>query len=765
MIDPQRPDYSDTPASERRSSFAYALADARVEPVVSIVTPFFNTGALFHETARSVFRQSLQQWEWLIVNDASTDPVALEVLDHYRHRDDRIRVIDLATNGGPSRARNVAYAAARTPFALQLDSDNLLEPTAAEKWWWFLQSHPRAAFVKGFSVGFGAQTYLWRDGFHNPAAFLTSNPVDVTSMVRVAAHRRAGGYDETMRDGLEDWDFWMRCAAAGEWGATVPEFLDWYRRRPNHNDRWSEWDGGARQTSFVAGLRDRYPAVTAGRFPDVTDDPPSNATLSFDVPAVNQLRKPAGPKGSASPGSGRLLLIVPWFAMGGSDKFNLDLVEMLAGRGWDVTIAATRNDPAWLSHFTRWTPDVFSLPVFLRPVDYPRFLLYLLRSRQVDVVMVAHAELGYHLLPFLRSHAPDVTFVDYLHIVEESWHDGGYPRLSIHYRNFLDLSIVSSHHLEQWLRTEGAEPDRVQVCYTGGRVVADEDLRNDRERVRQELGVSADEPLILYPARLCPQKQPKVFAGAVQLLADQGARFTCLVAGDGPDRAWLGACLKRHRLTERVRMLGPVSPARMRELMGASDICFLPSTHEGVALTLYEAMSHGCVFVGADVGGQSEVAPEPFGILLPRLRDADHEAAAYAVAISQLLNDRSGRQGMGEAARQRIADSFSLERMVETMEQAFATAGRLRRERPRAPLSHDVGQLLATRAIEHERVARLAESLWTRQAGMPPLDGGGWRLWLFRMCTHLEPAYAWGLRRGWRWLPAARERIRASLAS
>jgi glycosyltransferase involved in cell wall biosynthesis len=765
MIDPQRPDYSDTPASERRSTFTYALADARVEPMVSIVTPFFNTGALFHETARSVFRQSLQQWEWLIVNDASTDPVARDVLGQYRNRDARIRVIDLATNGGPSRARNVAYAAARTPYALQLDSDNLLEPTAAEKWWWYLQSHPRAAFVKGFSVGFGAQSYLWRDGFHNSAAFLTSNPVDATSMVRVGTHRRVGGYDETMREGLEDWDFWMRCAAAGEWGGTVPEFLDWYRRRPNHNDRWSEWDRGARQKAFVARLRARYPAVWTGAFPDVSDEPPSNATLSFDVPSVNRLQKPAGPKGPGPAGAGRLLLIVPWFAMGGSDKFNLDLVEMLTGRGWEVTIAATQNDPAWLSHFTRWTPDVFSLPAFLRSVDYPRFLLYLLRSRQIDVVMVAHAELGYHLLPFLRSQAPDVTFVDYLHIVEESWHAGGYPRLSIQYRNLLDLSIVSSRHLERWMRTEGAEPDRVYVCYTGGRVIGDDNLQGDRERVRQELGVGADEPLILYPARLCPQKQPKVFAGTLRVLADQGARVTCLVAGDGPDRAWLGTFLKRQRLTERVRMLGPVSPARMSELMGASNICFLPSTHEGVALTLYEAMSHGCVFVGADVGGQCEVASEPFGILLPRLHDPDREAAAYAVAISQVLNDRTGMQRTGEAARQRIAESFSVEHMVETMGQAFATAERLRRERPRALLSHDVGQLTATRAIEHHRVVRLAERLWTRQAGVRPLDGGGWRLWLFRMCTHFEPAYAWGLRRGWRWLPAARERIRASLAS
>jgi glycosyltransferase involved in cell wall biosynthesis len=131
MIDPQRPDYASTPASDDRAVFAYAAADARRDPVLTIVTPFFNTGALFHQTARSVMRQSLQQWEWLIVNDASTDADALQVLLQYRNSDSRIRVIDLPANGGPSRARNVGFAQAQTPYVLQLDSDNLLEPTAA----------------------------------------------------------------------------------------------------------------------------------------------------------------------------------------------------------------------------------------------------------------------------------------------------------------------------------------------------------------------------------------------------------------------------------------------------------------------------------------------------------------------------------------------------------------------------------------------------------------------------------------------------------
>ena len=71
-------------------------------------------------------RQSFQEWEWLIVNDASTRPEALAVLDAYRQADARIRVIDLPTNQGPSAARNLAFREARAPYVVQLDSDNLL---------------------------------------------------------------------------------------------------------------------------------------------------------------------------------------------------------------------------------------------------------------------------------------------------------------------------------------------------------------------------------------------------------------------------------------------------------------------------------------------------------------------------------------------------------------------------------------------------------------------------------------------------------------
>ena len=189
MIDLAHPDYTNTPASDRRPVYGYRPVDPTAPPVVTIVTPYYNTGAIFHETARSVLRQSFQQWEWIIVNDGSTDPEVLAVLDSYRNTDARIRVIDHEVNQGPSAGRNTAYRAARAAStSVQLDTDNMLEPTAIEKWIWLLESYPEFAFVKGYSVGFDAREYLWDQGFHNGGVFLEQNLVDITSALRRSVH-------------------------------------------------------------------------------------------------------------------------------------------------------------------------------------------------------------------------------------------------------------------------------------------------------------------------------------------------------------------------------------------------------------------------------------------------------------------------------------------------------------------------------------------------------------------------------------------------
>ncbi len=708
MIDPAAPDFDNTPVGTRRPHFAYAPADPCAPPQVTIITPFLDAGPVFLDTARSVLRQSFQQWEWLIVNDGSTDAGSLAILDEYRGADPRIRVIDHPVNRGLSAARNSAAGAARTPYIVQLDSDDLLEPTAVEKWWWCLESNPQLAFVKGYSVGFGAQHYLWSRGFHEGRAFLEDNLVDATSMIRYEVFQAVGGSDESIRGGLEDWDFWLRCAAAGHWGDSIPEYLNWYRRRPSQTDRWPNLRPEQRHGAFKRRLRRRYPGLWSGTFPQPAgQDGMSRGTIPDVLPCENRLRKVGR----------RLLVIVPWLTIGGADKFVLDLLSQLSRRGWETSVVTTlAGDHSGQPRATAHTPDVFVLHHFLQLRDYPRFLRYLIASRQHDLVLIHGSELGYKLLPYLRAHFPGVAFVDFTHNEERSWKEGGYPRMAVSFQDLLDLSLVSSRYLKEWMTTRGAEPGRVEVCHTN----VDGDLwRPDvarRRTTRRELGIDADTPMLLFAGRMCAQKRPLMLADTVLALERRGVRFVAVAAGDGPELPGLHAFVQRHGLEHRLRLPGAVPNDRVRDLMTAADVFFLPSEHEGIALSIYEAMATGLCVVGADVGGQRELVTPECGVLVARSTDAE-EAARYDAVLSELLSTPARRQAMGDAGRVRVQERFRLEQMGDRMATLLGAALELHETRPRPRIPLGLGRACAAEVVEHVRLARVAERLWHQHAG------------------------------------------------
>lgn len=690
------------PSSPDRPTFGAGPVDIDATPAVSIVTPFFNTSSVFGETAASVLRQTLQQWEWIIVNDGSTEPESLAELDRFREADSRIRVIDHEDNRGPGAARNTGYAAARAEFVVQLDSDDQLEPTMLEKLFWFLQSHPQYSFAKGHTVGFGAESYVWVNGFHPNEAFLEANHADVLAMVRRDVHAQVGGYDEANRDGLEDWEFWLKCAVHGYWGGTVHEPLAWYRRRGDHGDRWGNWDGGEKEEAFRVTMEQRFPSLWQGGFPQL--DPVREIPyepIPDTLPVVNQLTKDRP----------RILMILPWMTVGGADRFNLHTVEQLTREGWDVTIATTvEGDQSWEREFARFTSDTFVLDRFLRPIDYPRFLRYLTGSRSPDVVFVSNSELGYQLLPYLRAHHREPTYIDLSHAEQEDWKSGGHPQFSNLYRDQIDLSIVGSEHLRRWMIDRGGDGSRISVCHLG----IDTDLWHPDEatknRVRDEFGVQGDAPVILFAGRLVEEKQPRVIAETILELHRSGAEFRAIIAGDGPERSWIENFMADNALDARVDVLGRVTDKRMVELFQGADILFLPSEREGIALALMEAMACGMSVVAADVGGQAELVTPGTGVLLGR-DTAEREAIAYAKAISELMNDPVRRADMGERARERVVSDFSLDALASRFSSLLERAQDLRTAEPRDAVPVASARASATLAIEYHRAIRIAEGV------------------------------------------------------
>jgi glycosyltransferase involved in cell wall biosynthesis len=702
MIDFQNPDYSNTPASSRRPVYGYLRENPADPPAVSIVTPFFNTGPVFIETVESVLRQSLQQWEWIIVDDGSDDPKSLEILECLVARDPRVSIKKGKARSGPAAARNLGVAAARAGFVALLDSDDLLEPTALEKWLWFLTCHPQYAMVKGYQAGFGAHEYIWREGFHSGKAILKENLIQTGSMVRRDIYLAVGGMDEKIRGGMEDWDFWLRCANAGHWGSTIPEVLDWYRRRPSHNDRWDDWDSSKRQEAFRDELHRRYPRLLEYGFPEPkVSHPMPFAELPEQPGFANRLRR--------QPGYRYLLVLVPHFVLGGSDKFTLDLVAQLTEKhAFKVTLVSTLpSTHDWRHRFEALTPDVFTPDTFLTLRDYPRFLTYLIRSRGIDCVLVTHSQMGYQFLPFLRSHFPDVPCYDYLHIEEPTWKEGGYPAYSITYSPFLDRTITSSEHLKRWITERGIDHDKVKVVYTNIDTADWSVGKLDTAKLRQKWKLPDGVPVVLFAGRLCEQKQPDVLAAVARKLQEQKIAYLCLVAGEGEGGPWLRNYIEQHGLTS-MRLLGRCSSEEVRELLAISDIFFLPSRHEGISLALFEAMALSVPVVAADVGGQRELVTPECGFLV----DADEEQVSkYLEVLSFLLTNATARKKMGASALQRVKDHFPLDKMGCEM------AELMRGKSNAAPF--DVGSAFrqfaagyAREMVEHRRTEWVADQLW-----------------------------------------------------
>lgn len=699
MINREKPDFACSPVSPMRPHYGYAPASTTCPPVVSVLTPYYNTDESFLETACSLLRQSFQAWEWVIVDDGSTAQESLARLDLVQSADSRIRVIR-QDNRGPAGARNAAFRHSTGRYLCLLDSDDMLEPTFIEQCIWFLESNPEFGFCNSWSVNFGDEEFLWQNGFERARGYLEANSAPPLSVIRRGAFEACGGFDETIQFGHEDWDFWLRMAAAGQWGHTLPEYLEWYRKRTD--GRFAQiMDSEGVHSEFESMVQTKY-AVLNERFPTPRIRPPEPfESVSSELPFENALAKDAGIK--------RILLLIPWMVTGGADRVNLDWIELLIANGYQVSVCATLDaHHNWLHEFAKRTPDVFILPNFLRLVDFPRFILHLIHSRQIDSVLITGSTLGYQFLPYIRAFCPGVACVDLCHVEEPHWWNGGHPRFAVGYQDMLDLNIVTTGHLRDWMVGRGGERARIEVCYSG---IDLNRLERSASRIdaRAAFGFTDEIPVITFAGRICEQKRPRFLAEILHGLSAQGSVFHVLIIGDGELRPTLETLIGNFELNASVQFLGTIDHDHWLLALAASDIFLLPSQYEGISVALLEAMAMGVVPVVAAVGGQSEVVSPETGFIISH---GPTELDDYVAALANLIDDIDARQTMGQAATQRIRDDLSRDVTAATLLAILDQARHLAASEPRQSVRPRLALELATSAIEYARMSKLADSLW-----------------------------------------------------
>ncbi len=196
---------------EQKDSWLEELATKRKQaskkPDFSVIVACYNAGENLKKTIASILAQTHQNFELIVVDDASTDEKTIAALGEIENY---CTVLRLKKNGGPAKARNLGISNAKGRYIIYIDSDDLVSQFYLEKAHIAFESNKKLGVVAPSLRLFGDF-----DGFYNPLEhfsiqeLLASDRLPGQSCFRREIYDAVGGYDENLRT-HEDWDFWIK---------------------------------------------------------------------------------------------------------------------------------------------------------------------------------------------------------------------------------------------------------------------------------------------------------------------------------------------------------------------------------------------------------------------------------------------------------------------------------------------------------------------------------------------------------------------------
>lgn len=197
--------------------------------VVSIIIPCYNDAQYIEQSVQSALNQTYPNIEVIVVDDGSN----AETKAVLKKVEPKISQLITQENQGQSTARNVGINAANGEFILVLDSDDYFESSFCEE--------AVAVFSSDASIKIVTcqATLLFSDNkkkLYIPNGgdiknFMYGNCALGTSMFKKEDSLKCGGYDESMRSGFEDWEFFIRLLKSGGTAFVIQKPLYTYRKR------------------------------------------------------------------------------------------------------------------------------------------------------------------------------------------------------------------------------------------------------------------------------------------------------------------------------------------------------------------------------------------------------------------------------------------------------------------------------------------------------------------------------------------------------
>lgn len=202
---------------------------------VSIITPVYNSADYIQETAESVLNQTFKNWEWILIDDCSTDK-SLSIIQKMASKDSRIKIIVNDKNIKTALSRNRGIEIATGKYIAFIDSDDLWHPQKLEKQVYFMESNNHYFSYHSFSMFYDTERKI-RKILTVPEKISFSDLVKTSSIGSLAAMYNCKVIGKIMMpDGYkakEDYLCWLEILKRCDYAFGMTDILGYYRIHPH----------------------------------------------------------------------------------------------------------------------------------------------------------------------------------------------------------------------------------------------------------------------------------------------------------------------------------------------------------------------------------------------------------------------------------------------------------------------------------------------------------------------------------------------------
>jgi glycosyltransferase involved in cell wall biosynthesis len=591
------------------------------KPKVTVLMAVYNGEKYLRESIESILGQTYGNFEFLIINDGSTDK-SLEIIKSFK--DTRIKVVNNSKNVGVASALNKATGLIKGEYIARMDCDDTCYPDRLEKEVAILNGNKDISIIAANVVlmdAEGKENGFWTEDIKTrtheeiyrmlPNENCISNP---TVMFRTSSFAKYKYH--SFRKGSEDWDLWLQMASGGERFYKINEVLVKYRIHGSSVTAGFNRKSVYRKKNAIQ-IRYFLSKIISGHVNKFDLKVFRNGIINYIKYLLNVIHpsllsiimRMRGTSTQMVLGqfyklyifcrstyytSTSIYFFFPYYHIGGAEKIHAEIMQAVADKRPVCFITGISNESSFLEEFRKNSTliDISLLTnyPFLSRVSKKMISKFIGRTQGV-VTFGCNSKFYYQLIPYFSN---NVKCIDLIHAFVHCEEDGAeYWSLPVTER--LDKRIIISKKTIQDFKSLYNEYHKDDILLS--RIEYIQNFTN----VPAALNKAASQNLrILYVGRNGDEKRVYLIGKIAMEISKQNINAEFILVGD------LGNAIA---LEERkyFSFKGIISNENeMQNIYASADILVLVSTREGFPMVIMEAMANGLVVISTNVGGIPE---------------------------------------------------------------------------------------------------------------------------------------------------------------